>query len=71
MNSNFPMQNEMTEVNCNAVKDCDEEIEKKFTRFGGCRVRNMKKYILSDLCITVVEKSIPTTKECLHTGKER
>ena len=70
-NLKYPMQNQMTEVNCKAVKESDETIEKDARRNKGCQVKNMKKYILSDICLKMHDKSIPSIKECHHANKER
>ena len=80
MNTAYPMQNQVTEEICQAVKDTDEEIERKaretknqFGRQCGCQVKNMKPFILSDVCLDNHEHSIPTIpdKECPHEGQKR
>ena len=76
MNYKFPIQNQNTEDNCLVVKERDEEImsvtQKKLEGYYvGCIVENMKPYILSDLCLTQKEGSLPSVKECNHTDQMR
>ena len=78
------MQNQSTEGRYEIVKEIDSEIESvakmtsvtKITRYTfetmqGPWVRNMRQYILSDICIVLHDKSIPTLKECQHIGTKR
>ena len=37
----------------------------------GCKVEDMKAFILSDLCLNLHEKAIPTIKRCRHSGPDR
>ena len=73
MNTAYPMQNQTTEEICQAVKDTDEEIERKARERWGCQVENMKPFILSDVCLDIDEHSIPTVpdKACHHSGQKR
>ena len=73
MTTAYPMQNQETEEICQAVKDTDEEIERKAREWKGCQVKNMKPFILSDVCLDNHEHSIPTIpdKECPHSGHMR
>ena len=72
LNMKFPMQNQMTERNCQAVKKIYDEIERKATQVTyKCKVKNMRDHILHDLCLNMHEKSIPTIKVCHHTGVRR
>ena len=67
------MQNQVTEEICQAVKDKDQEIERKAREWDGCKVKNMKPFILSDVCLVNHEHSIPSVpdKECLHKEQKR
>ena len=82
INCQYPMLNEGTEEKCEYVKESEEKIEssawikdsetigwKKEANLKGLRVENMKPHILSDLCLIMNEKSIPTLKECHHKEK--
>ena len=73
MNTAYPMQNQVTEEICQAVKDTDEEIKRTAREPGGCKVKKMKQYILSDVCLDNHDHSIPTIpdKECPHSGQMR
>ena len=78
MNLKFPLQNQSTEDSCRVVKETEEEmvrvaLKKHDNGFyvGGCMVDNMKHYILSDLCLTQKEGSLPSIKECNHTDQMR
>ena len=73
MNTAYPMQNQTTEEICQAVKDTDEEIERRAREYEGCQVKNMKPFILSDVCLDNHEHSIPTIpeKECPHKGQQQ
>ena len=78
MNCRFPIQNQNTEDSCLVVKETEEEMVrvaiKKYTiydYYAGCRVENMNPYILSDLCLTQKEGSLPSVKECNHTDQMR
>ena len=68
MNTAYPMQNQVTEEICQAVMDTDQEIERKAREDEGCMVKNMKQYILSDVCLVKNKHSIPSVpdKECPH-----
>ena len=65
------MQNQKTEEICENIKETDEEIERIAKMRDGCKVMNMREHILSDICIMLHEKSIPTLKECHHTDMKR
>ena len=78
MNFKFPLQNQSTEDSCLVVKETEEEMVrvaiKKYTLndyYAGCRVENMKQYILSDLCLTQKEGSLPSVKKCNHKDQMR
>ena len=73
MNTAYPMQNQSTEEVCQAVKDTAEEIERKAREDEGYKVKNMKLYISSDVCLDNNDHSIPTIpdKECTHKGQKR
>ena len=77
MNYKFPIQNQSSEDNGAVVKETEEEITRVALRkhnsgfYSGCRVENMKPYILSDLCLTQKEGSLPSVKECNHTDQMR
>ena len=73
MNYKFPIQNQSSED----VKETEEEIMRvALTKhdsgyYAGCRVENMKQYILSELCLTQKKGSLPSVKECNHTDQLR
>ena len=73
MNTAYPIQNQKTEEICQAVRDTDKEIESEAKESHGITVRNMKPFILSDVCLDNHEHSIPTIpdKECPHSGQKR
>ena len=77
MNFKFPLQNQSTEDSCRVVKETEEEIVRvalnKYVHgyYVGGMVDNMKPYILSDLCLTQREGSLPSIKECNHTDQMR
>ena len=73
INELYPMLNEKTEEQCEFVKDTEREIERSSlikddsSEIGvGCKVKDMKPHILSDLCLILNEKSIPHVKACHH-----
>ena len=72
MNFKFPLQNQSTEDSCRVVKQTEEEMVRlALTKHNsghntGCRVENMKPFILSGLCLTQNKGSIPFIKECHH-----
>ena len=73
----YPMQNQATEEDNKVVKNSDEEIKtyaiNKKNKDGypiGCMVENMKPYILSDICLIFNDDSIPSIKECYHSGRK-
>ena len=61
MNTAYPMQNQVTEEICQAVKDMDKEMERKARERKGCQVENIKPYILSDVCLVNHDHSIPSS----------
>ena len=77
MNFKFPLQNQSTEDSCRLVKETEEEMVRVSLKkhdygfYVGCMVDNMKPYILSDLCLTQREGSLPSIKECNHTDQMR
>ena len=59
---------------CNVVKEHDEQIVKSAMEYDmgiGCMVENMKVHILSELCLIQNEYSIPSLRECRHSGTMR
>ena len=71
INEDYPMQNQKTEGICRSVKKTEDKIKSQALRHMGCMVKNMKPYILSDICITVDDASVPTIKECNHPDEKR
>ena len=77
MHEKFPMQNQSTEGMCNIVRENEKEIVKNAMEMDEngmdirCMVDNMKPHILSELCLLQKERSIPTIKECHHSGTIR
>ena len=72
------MQNQKTENTCNIVKETEEEIKRSAIEakneqndFIGFLVKNMKRHILSNLCLIQRDQSIPIIKKCKHTGEKR
>ena len=71
------MQNQSTEEVNKVVKNSDEEIKRNSrdvtNKDGypiGCMVENIKPYILSDICLLFNDYSIPSIKECHHSGRK-
>ena len=78
VNEHFPLQNQSSEDMCNVVRENEEEIVKNAMEMEhesgmgiGCLVENMKPHILSELCLLQKEHSIPSLKECHHSGTMR
>ena len=77
MNFKFPILNQSTEDSCLVVKETEEEMVRvALTKhnsgpYAGCRAENMKQYILSDLCLTQKEGSLPSVKKCSHKDRMR
>ena len=77
MNYKFPIQNHGTEERSLVVRETEEEMVKvALTKHNsghntGCRVENMKQYILSDLCLTQKEGSLPSVEKCSHKDRMR
>ena len=77
VNEKFPMQNEGTEYLCKVVRETNRFIEKNAKRmkhndYIGCMVEEMKPHVLSNLCVWQEgEATIPSIKECKHSGKMR
>ena len=56
---------------CEFSKKYDEEMKSSAKTWEGCKVKNMKNYVLADLCITLGDKSLPDIVKCRHDGVQR
>ena len=67
----YPMQNQETEGICKIVADMENDIKRNAKDWDGCMVENMRPHILSDICITINDKSLPSIKDCHHSDEKR
>ena len=66
MNTQYPMLNQDVDLNYKFFRNVDNQSYDNL-----CMVTNMKRHILSDLCLIQNEHSLPLIKECLHSNRER
>ena len=67
------MQNQESEMNCKTVREQDEALKKVVNNPWGFKVKDMKPYISSDLCIVMPDndQGLPTINKCCHKGDKR
>ena len=66
------MQNQKTEGICESIEKTDKKLRYQALSHMGCMVKNIKPHILSDICISVDEKtSVPNIKDCTHPDERR
>ena len=69
----YPLLNQDAELAWKLNKENEDEIWRSAMsgRSMSIKTRVMRPYILSNLCISLSGKSLPSLKHCVHQGKTR